>query len=216
MALFDCQGNRVALNDDGCGVGQMPELEADLFTGNGPYYLLVDGDSSWSDGPFGIGMWYPENCSDSVVDGDETDVDCGGSICDPCADGLSCGTNSDCVNGNCSGGVCAAAVLCTEALAVDIGSVNTWVTVSTDACIMVRDAYPWKWSYDPMQLSNRNSGDYPLTFTWSNSCSGNSGSETFEYNTNPKTFGPVSEHCATVIDLQGTGADTIQLKYRRK
>ncbi len=45
------------------------------------------------------------SCSDSVQNGGETAVDCGGS-CGPCAQGLSCGSEGDCATGFCSGGVC--------------------------------------------------------------------------------------------------------------
>ena len=39
-----------------------------------------------------------ESCSDAVMDGDETDVDCGGT-CSPCAAGLRCRINADCTMG---------------------------------------------------------------------------------------------------------------------
>ncbi len=39
------------------------------------------------------------------MDGDETDVDCGGG-CSPCARGLMCNDNSDCVTNYCGGTVC--------------------------------------------------------------------------------------------------------------
>jgi cysteine-rich repeat protein len=45
------------------------------------------------------------SCSDGARNGDETDVDCGGS-CGPCAQGLSCGAEADCGTGFCAGGVC--------------------------------------------------------------------------------------------------------------
>ncbi|MBX3204529.1 MAG: DUF1554 domain-containing protein [Labilithrix sp.] len=45
-------------------------------------------------------------CSDGVANGNETDVDCGGS-CAPCARGKLCGGSSDCVAGTgCERGVC--------------------------------------------------------------------------------------------------------------
>lgn len=46
-------------------------------------------------------------CSDTTLDGDETDVDCGGSICGPCANGLMCQAPTDCQSNNCSMNVCA-------------------------------------------------------------------------------------------------------------
>jgi hypothetical protein len=45
-------------------------------------------------------------CDDGVKDGDETDVDCGGSRCAPCPHGRACVSPSDCAVGSCSGGHC--------------------------------------------------------------------------------------------------------------
>ncbi|MEZ4299117.1 MAG: hypothetical protein R3B70_29480 [Polyangiaceae bacterium] len=47
------------------------------------------------------------SCGDGNHNGDETDIDCGGSCGASCAVGKDCGANSDCVTGNCSGGKCA-------------------------------------------------------------------------------------------------------------
>ncbi len=48
-----------------------------------------------------------ETCSDSVMNQDETDVDCGGLICGPCADGQMCAAPEDCASTNCDAGICA-------------------------------------------------------------------------------------------------------------
>jgi len=44
----------------------------------------------------------PQSCTDGLRDGDESDVDCGGPTCAPCASGKSCNTNLDCQAGLCS------------------------------------------------------------------------------------------------------------------
>jgi hypothetical protein len=44
-------------------------------------------------------------CGDGLLNGDETDVDCGGS-CPPCDLGRGCVQNADCMSGLCCGGVC--------------------------------------------------------------------------------------------------------------
>jgi hypothetical protein len=55
------------------------------------------------------GLCIPPTCSDGVVNGNETDKDCGGAgyngnpPCPKCADKLHCAANSDCVNGLCFG-----------------------------------------------------------------------------------------------------------------
>ena len=46
-------------------------------------------------------------CDDGHLNGDETDIDCGGA-CDPCGNTLSCVDNSDCVSGICENGNCQA------------------------------------------------------------------------------------------------------------
>jgi len=54
-----------------------------------------------------------DHCSNNVLDGDETDIDCGGS-CNPCLNGMSCNTNEDCVSGLCDQGICKEANLDTD------------------------------------------------------------------------------------------------------
>ena len=49
-------------------------------------------------------------CYDGARGGDESDVDCGGSLCARCADAKARGEHADCVSSRCVGGVCAAAV----------------------------------------------------------------------------------------------------------
>jgi len=45
-------------------------------------------------------------CTDGELDGDETDVDCGGPDCEPCADGRACLDDDDCASGSCDGDTC--------------------------------------------------------------------------------------------------------------
>ncbi len=47
-----------------------------------------------------------ETCTDGIENQDETDVDCGGSTCDPCAEGKDCSLNRDCEEGECKSGEC--------------------------------------------------------------------------------------------------------------
>ena len=47
-------------------------------------------------------------CSNASKDGPETDVDCGGGICAPCANGKLCSVAADCSSGICTAGACAA------------------------------------------------------------------------------------------------------------
>ncbi|GAA0717738.1 hypothetical protein GCM10009105_25000 [Dokdonella soli] len=46
------------------------------------------------------------SCFDGSVNFTETDVDCGGNYCKPCADGKICASGNDCQNRVCSAGTC--------------------------------------------------------------------------------------------------------------
>jgi len=48
----------------------------------------------------------PMTCSDGIKNGAETDIDCGGPTCNPCASTQHCLVNSDCASNVCTGGVC--------------------------------------------------------------------------------------------------------------
>lgn len=60
----------------------------------------TSGSGSTSDGSTGPA---PANCTDSELNGDETDVDCGGS-CPGCDFGQMCADNNDCLNNTCDNG----------------------------------------------------------------------------------------------------------------
>lgn len=49
----------------------------------------------------GAGSCVDRGCTNGVRDGDETDVDCGGAGCAPCADGKACESGGDCASGAC-------------------------------------------------------------------------------------------------------------------
>src|SRR4051794_2580168 len=51
----------------------------------------------------------PPICFDGTRDGDESDADCGGSVCPACAGGRSCGGARDCASGFCGGSRCVGA-----------------------------------------------------------------------------------------------------------
>lgn len=46
------------------------------------------------------------SCDDGIQNGNESDVDCGGSACEPCAQGRSCENSNDCTTGLCDRGTC--------------------------------------------------------------------------------------------------------------
>lgn len=59
------------------------------------------------------GLCNAPGCGDSVLNGLETDLDCGGGECIGCADGLTCVVDRDCLSGVCTGGTCQAPT-CTD------------------------------------------------------------------------------------------------------
>jgi hypothetical protein len=54
------------------------------------------------------------SCTNGVRDGDESDVDCGGELCPPCANGAACGAPRDCVSLVCASGTCQNDVGCSD------------------------------------------------------------------------------------------------------
>jgi hypothetical protein len=48
-------------------------------------------------------VYVSSQCADHRIDGNETDIDCGGSACGPCAIGMKCTTNFDRQTGYCAG-----------------------------------------------------------------------------------------------------------------
>lgn len=65
---------------------------------DGPSVLTVDFTLLAGDPPAG-------HCDSGVLDGDETDVDCGGS-CSGCGTGDTCSADADCDSGSCTGAQC--------------------------------------------------------------------------------------------------------------
>jgi hypothetical protein len=77
-------------------------------------------------------------CGDSILNGQESDTDCGGGVCPSCGNGQTCNGGGDCSSGNCADGVCCDAVCgasCEACTAVKTGGTDGicgFVTVSTD------------------------------------------------------------------------------------
>ncbi len=71
-------------------------------------------DDAWFCNASGVCQKYPAsvNCSNAVMDGDEADVDCGGSVCQACVAGKACVLARDCVSSICIGDMCQAS--CTD------------------------------------------------------------------------------------------------------
>jgi hypothetical protein len=71
-----------------------------------PIEIAPDGGPEGEDGAAPGDGAEGDHCTNGVRDGDESDVDCGGS-CPRCAAGKSCVANTDCQSGSCRAAVCA-------------------------------------------------------------------------------------------------------------
>ncbi|MBB88505.1 MAG: hypothetical protein CMP06_14605 [Xanthomonadales bacterium] len=94
-----------------CDDGVQNQDETDIDCGGDTCQPCGDGedcleaddcDSAVCDG--GTNTCSPPTCSDGVENGDETDIDCGGSSCAACDDGEGCLVSNDCVSLVCDGG----------------------------------------------------------------------------------------------------------------
>src|SRR5262245_46599001 len=76
--------------DDLCGTGAASQPPA-------PAGTPCQGDRVCDD----VGECVPAHCINEMVDGDETDIDCGGTACPQCGNGLMCHQAADCTSGVC-------------------------------------------------------------------------------------------------------------------
>ncbi|HDP73397.1 MAG TPA: hypothetical protein ENN46_00345 [Candidatus Woesearchaeota archaeon] len=58
----------------------------------------------------------PATCEDGIRNQDETDIDCGGSICQPCALDKNCNNDSDCISNYCLNGTCSVKPTCFDGI----------------------------------------------------------------------------------------------------
>ena len=77
---------------DPSGLGPTPDSDASVFD-------TTPGIDAGRDGA--------DTCSDHALDGNETDVDCGGACPNKCSGGQQCRAGSDCKDAVCTGGQCA-------------------------------------------------------------------------------------------------------------
>lgn len=64
-----------------------------------------------------------------------------------------------------------------------------------------------------MQLQIMEPGNYPIPYTWTNTCSSGAGSGTVNANWQSEFLNPTSNNCATVIDLNGAAGGSLKLRY---
>ncbi len=80
--------NQASLAEDLAGVTGVPSADASSVAAAAEYVTL------------------PSMCFNNVIDGSESDVDCGGSSCVQCEDGKKCNDNLDCLSLSCASNAC--------------------------------------------------------------------------------------------------------------
>lgn len=87
---------------------------------------------------------YPAECGDSIKNGDESDIDCGGPVCPPCGTDQGCLAKSDCQSKVCIAGTCRAPT-CMDMTAngdetdVDCGGPTCTKCADTKKCLVAGD-----------------------------------------------------------------------------
>jgi pectin methylesterase-like acyl-CoA thioesterase len=102
-AAADAAADRADAQADHAG-----DVATDAATDQGP-----DATPDGGGGDGGLGMEVGATCSDNVRNGNETDIDCGGS-CGRCANTKHCAVSADCLSSACN-----AAGICVECLTAD-------------------------------------------------------------------------------------------------
>ncbi|MEM4242838.1 MAG: hypothetical protein QXM31_02965, partial [Candidatus Woesearchaeota archaeon] len=78
--------------------------------------LNCNADTDCLSGFCSNGICAVSSCSDSVKNGKESDIDCGGGVCLGCANGKACVNNSDCASGSCNFGTCGEPDPCSDGI----------------------------------------------------------------------------------------------------
>ena len=130
---LDCGGASCDGTGHTCGTGKVCGVAADCTSG------VCTG-----------GICQAAACNDNVLNGSETDKDCGGAACDAlgdtCVDGKACGTGPDCTSGVCTGNVCQTAT-CTDTVknggesGVDCGGTSSCGGCPGAVCTMATDCH---------------------------------------------------------------------------
>lgn len=103
----------VTLSFSACG-GSDPRPDAGSTNTNGTASSSSSssgstGDDSGAADGGGDAAVRPQSCKNTIKDGNETDVDCGGNECERCIDGKSCVQPNDCKGGSCVQNKCVTA-----------------------------------------------------------------------------------------------------------
>lgn len=108
-----------------------------------------------------------ENCFDGIHNGSETDVDCGGPACPPCAAGQICSVDNDCSSQNCDGGTCSNE---SDAISAVLNFTTDWGDgYCVEIVVANEGTTPSSWIVD------LNLGATTIYTSWNGNFSGNTG-----------------------------------------
>ncbi len=103
-----CSGSLIVhsriCHDAGCSSGSCYDNN---YTENEVVPSCLEGEKCYKAHCVDGDLYIPSYCYNEITDGDESDVDCGGSCPLRCANGQSCNVNADCAGNTCAGGLCA-------------------------------------------------------------------------------------------------------------
>lgn len=120
------------------------------------------------------------SCVDGVQNGDEAGEDCGGT--EP---------------------GCPACPRCTPFNSIDLAVPGTVTTLPANACAQIT-RFP---GYPPTLIESFETGPFPMSFSWSQECSGQSGASTFDRGFHQRQLIGMSLDCPIIIDLRGSAAN---------
>jgi hypothetical protein len=86
----------------------------------------------------GHDAWVMPTCTDGTQNGDETDRDCGGTVCPACASGQMCLAHTDCATGACDLATLHCSITCTAASAPG-ATCNDYCDCMAAACTFFAD-----------------------------------------------------------------------------
>jgi hypothetical protein len=176
----------------------------------------------------------PVSCDDRLRNGNEGDVDCGGSdpTCPRCDTGDRCRVDSDCDENSCVDGACAscddgilngdeervdcggddsgcpACERCIEENSIDLQGPGVVSTVPASSCVRITGFI----NGAPPTFFDSPAGPYPVSFTWRQDCTGAGETNTFNITFEQRLFNGVSTGCPVIIDLAGSDAP-LQLRW---
>lgn len=163
------------------------------------------------------------SCGDQLRNGDETDVDCGGS-CNPCAAGRTCLVAADCRSGDCAGGSCQARAMVLTAnpgpnrtvsggvhVALDgtrsaspAGSITSWSWTQTDGpAVTLAGASTARPSFDAPQVDDAGA---LLTFALTVTDGAGQASASLDVEVRPPTGIVESTSTGLIFEAMATGA----------